>query len=46
MLVQGVDVADPSAVATWTAEFNALPFEARDAILGMSLPANLEDEAE
>jgi hypothetical protein len=46
MAVEGVDLGDPDAMQAWIDEFNARPFEDRDAILGMSLPAILEDEAE
>jgi hypothetical protein len=46
MVAEGVDVADPDAMQAWIAELNARPSEDRDAILGMSLPAILEDEAE
>jgi hypothetical protein len=46
MTAEGVDIADARAVQAWMAEFNVRPFEDRDAILGMSLPAILEDEAE
>ena len=44
MAAEGVDLADPDAMQAWIDEFNARPFEDRDAILGMSLPAILEDE--
>lgn len=46
MVAEGVDLADRDAMEAWMAEFNARPLEDRDAILGMSLPAILEDEAE
>ena len=46
MLADGVDIADQDAMQAWIAEFNARPFRDRDAILGMSLPAILEDETE
>lgn len=44
MVAEGVDLADRDAMQTWIAELNARPFEDRDAILGMSLPAILEEE--
>jgi hypothetical protein len=46
MAAEGVDLADPDAMQAWIDEFNERPFEQRDAILGMSLPAISEDEAE
>ena len=46
MAAEGVDLADPDAMQAWIAEFNSRPFDDRDASLGMSLPAILEDEAE
>jgi hypothetical protein len=46
MAAEGVDLSDPDAMQTWIAGFNARPFEERDAILGMSLPAIVEDELE
>lgn len=44
MAAEGVDLADQDATQVWIAAFNARPFEERDAILGMSLPAILDDE--
>jgi hypothetical protein len=46
MAAEGVDVTDPDATQAWIAGFNERPFEDRDAILGMSLPAIAEDETE
>jgi hypothetical protein len=46
MAAEGVDLADQDAMQAWIAAFNARPFEERDAILGMSLRAILEDETE
>jgi hypothetical protein len=46
MAAEGVDIGDPDAMQAWIAGFNDRPFEERDAILGMCLPAVFEDETE
>jgi hypothetical protein len=45
MAAADVDFTDADAVQAWIAEFNERPLEERDAILGMPLPAEPDDEA-
>jgi hypothetical protein len=46
MAAEDVDITNPDAMQAWIAAFNERPFEDRDAILGMALPAIVEDETE